>query len=363
MPLIGGDVARIPPAAQGAPIDAPIRAEPPVDRSLTLLLGRLARNAPIVLLAVTLPTGGCYLSHERPSDAGHDAGIDSAVPDSGPPPDFGPPPVCGFDEERFTVEIPPPGVPADASLLCVEPDPAISNEAARVTLVLDAGDPTVAHATIAIDPGLAGTVVGLPAVDISERGFDIWPSAVVGPVSADGATYAFDVTWPFPLADREPGRFDNRAVFDVRFELACDDGSTKRVIATTVVHVCIEDDRSLSFASSGDECRACAIIAEMAPTPIIPANRPDALPLQQGMLLSLRPLALFDNAVVLLAEHGEGDEGVRYDWHATAGRLTAVDRDVVVWEPPHDDGVHAVQVVVETNDAAAIATWRRGGGL
>ena len=369
LPVVGGEELERIRVEKPEPHERP--APPQKKRAITLVMSRIAKGlGPLVLLAVSAPSGGCYCSHMRPPDggtemdAGTDAGFDAAIP---PRPDIGPydAGVCEWAwEERFTVEVPPPGTPADATLICVEPSEVTSNEAARVTMVLDPADASLAHATITIAPDLAGTIIGVPEVTAtSDSGWGPWVDVTFLPVSAMGADFVFDVQWPAELRGLVD-MYEGRGEIHVRFDLDCGGGEMRRVVSTTIVHLCVTGEgEPMTIASSGQECRTCAIIAEMAPTPIIPAERPDALPLQQGIHLALRPIARFENALVLLAEHDGGDEETSYEWHATAGTMQRVEEDIVLWEPAPTDEPQAVQVCVQTPRSAGVATFRRGAGL
>jgi hypothetical protein len=108
--------------------------------------------------------------------------------------------------------------------------------------------------------------------------------------------------------------------------------------------------------SSGDECTICGVIAEMAPSPIVPDRAPDELALGRVIRLGVVVVARIGAALVLLAEHDAG-AGVAYTWVASAGDVRAIAPDIVLWTPPAEPGPHFVQVAVESEDAAAVASY------
>lgn len=363
---------RVSPVEQGARGRAPAGpAAESAARRLVLWFAPVARNLPAALLAVTGPTG-CYLSHRlSEEDAGRnvDAG---RTPDGGPPPplDAGPawcPPFAG-GLQIVTVPLPPPGVPAEPAPVCMTPGMIVESAmGARITLAID-GSGTV-RGTLTLAPSLVDRVVGEPRVTVVSSGIPGAPPTI-GPLAAAGdGTFSFELTFPDGLFIG----FDPLMLLtlETRFEIDCrgpepDAGMDLRTVsATSFLALCQEDpDGRLVFVSAGEECKTCAIIAEMAPTPIIPSEQPDGLPLQQGMALKLRALARFDGAVVLWAEHGQGTDGAALHWQTSAGELHPLASDVVVWVLPEDTRVpHLAQVVVETRDAAAVATLRIGAGL
>src|SRR5439155_10591887 len=86
-------------------------------------------------------------------------------------------------------------------------------------------------------------------------------------------------------------------------ELRCTPDTVTRVVhAAMDVHLCVSDRdfTAPEWVSAGDQCTVCRIIAEMAPSPIIPDKRSDGLPLARALRLRVVELARVSNAVVLL---------------------------------------------------------------
>lgn len=352
------DPTTLPPARpRGIPVPRALA------RPITLWFSKLRPGVPALLLAVATETGGCYCSHERPDDAGTiDAGRPDAGPfrfDAGPPFDAGERPWCDFGIlGDLTVELPPEGVPAEPALICAEPGMMVdSGFAARVSLARTAS-PSIVQGTITLDADLAATVMEVPVVRLIE---DRFGDGMLGPVTFDGADYVFTLSFPFAYF-ADSARFEGfeRFVFETEMVVTCGPGDTRRVVATTIVHPCHEDDGTITFASSGEECKTCAIIAEMAPTPLIPVERPDSLPLQQGIQLRLRPIARFENALVLWAEHDQPNRALIYDWYASRGELLEVSDDVRVWLFDGAPEPQIAQVAVRTDNGAAVASYRLG---
>ena len=100
-----------------------------------------------------------------------------------------------------------------------------------------------------------------------------------------------------------------RMTMRVTLEAVCDGGS-RQVHAVTDVHLCLVENQP-AWASSGQSCCVCRIIAEMAPSPIVPDKHADELPLAQALRLRIVELARVSNTIVLLAEN-DGGEGLEY---------------------------------------------------
>jgi hypothetical protein len=141
------------------------------------------------------------------------------------------------------------------------------------------------------------------------------------------------------------------------FTLACGPMEPRTVESITHIHLCAEPP-DVAWVSSGDVCNVCDIIAEMAPSPIVPDVGGDDLPLGKVLRLQVKTLARVGRALVLLAEH-DGGEGQTHDWRCTAGEIEQLAPDVVVWTPPEAPGPHLVQAAVHGDEAAAVAsmTW------
>jgi hypothetical protein len=108
--------------------------------------------------------------------------------------------------------------------------------------------------------------------------------------------------------------------------------------------------------SSGDECKVCEIIAEMAPSPIVSDKREDDLPLARALRLRVRQVVKVGRSVVLMAEN-DGGPDVAYAWRASGGEVRSVAPDVVVWTPPKEGGPHLVQAAVTGEHTAGVASY------
>jgi hypothetical protein len=249
---------------------------------------------------------------------------------------------------------------ADAGLL-----PA-GAQAARVTMewVGDGGtynsNTTLGRITIA--PEIVDLVIGIPTVDVveSDPSGDSVPS--VSNVRPEQGGFAFDVTWgPQPpewLCHGSFQPYNPYWTFRATVRLRC--GGQERVVESlTTVTLCGEYSPR-TWASSGDVCNECAaILCEMAPSPTLPGDADDPLPLGSAMDVVIRPLVRVGGALVLLADHAPRD-GLGYAWQATTGTIEPLAADVVVWRPqsPVAPRESIAQVVVTGDELAAVASYR-----
>jgi hypothetical protein len=266
-------------------------------------------------------------------------------------------PACPPNEQTitFTVDVPPEGVPATPGQICAAISPVESNKAARVTLTKSPQSLDVAEGFIAIDPALAGDVVGLPAIDVLNAAVPELATMQVSNLAPAPGGFSFHATWPSPL-NLKPDSWVQLTV-RVTMTVACGPQpmDVRTVVSRTNVALCLGDD-ALAWVSSGDECKACEIIAEMAPSPIVPDDGGDDLPLSRVLQLRVILLARIAGTLVLFAEN-DGGEGLEYAWVPSGGEVTPLAPDVVVWTPPAGAGPHLVQAVVERDDAAAVASF------
>lgn len=113
-------------------------------------------------------------------------------------------------------------------------------------------------------------------------------------------------------------------VVKTTFTSQCGPGpnDTRTVESSTTIHLCFEEkqpaDKQLTWVSSGDECKVCDIIAEMAPSPIVPDKREDELPLARAPPAAACPITHVGRAVALLAEN-DGGTDVDYAWRVSGG--------------------------------------------
>jgi hypothetical protein len=100
----------------------------------------------------------------------------------------------------------------------------------------------------------------------------------------------------------------------------------------------------------------CRIIAEMAPSPIVPDKAADELPLGRVLRARIIELARISNTVVLLAEN-DGGEGLEYEWHVSAGRVERLAPDVIAWTLAEGMAAPYAQAAIWNADAAAVASF------
>jgi hypothetical protein len=234
--------------------------------------------------------------------------------------------------------------------------PVESNGSARVTLTKDPASVQQATGAVAIATALSGLVLAPPTIEIVDATYPELLSGIVSNVQPSAQGYSFDLVWPDAIP-ADPAN-NVRVTLKATIELACGPGGdpTRTVESITHVQLCDAAADELVWVSSGEVCKVCAIIAEMAPSPIVPDTRDDGLPLARVVRLRVVPVARVGRSIVLFAEN-DGDAGVAYAWHASAGRIVELAPDVMLWEPPDDHGPHLVQVAVEATDAAAVATF------
>jgi hypothetical protein len=277
--------------------------------------------------------------------AGAAAGADAGGPEPGPP-----------GSCQFTVELPPPGVPAEPGQICAATmTPVESNRAAHVQLQAAKGSPGSVEGTIEIAPGLLGVVVGMPTVEVIDATDPALLDFEVSEVLPVPAGFAFLGRWPGPVTFRSEGM--TRITVRVTFEAACPD-APQLVHSVTDVHLCDLDGLPVEWVSSGSVCSVCRIIAEMAPSPIVPGAGAggDELPLARMLRLRVVELARVSGTVVLLAEN-DGGTDVEYEWSASAGAIEHLAPDVIALTASEGVVAPFVQVAVFAADAAAVASW------
>lgn len=256
----------------------------------------------------------------------------------------------------FTVPLPPPGVPAEPGQICAQNPPSVtSNAAARVTLNKYSQALNLAMGFVAIAPDLQSTVIGTPTVEVVSAATNDLLGMVVSDVMPAAGGFTFHAEWPTMLA-LLPESWVQMTV-KTTFTSQCGPGpaDTRTVEAITVVHLCFEGNELL-WVSSGDECRVCEIIAEMAPSPIVGDTREDDLPLARALRLRVRPIVKVGRSLVLMAEN-DGGADVDYAWRATAGEVRSIAPDVVVWTPPRGGGPHLLQAAVTGEHTAGVASY------
>jgi hypothetical protein len=259
---------------------------------------------------------------------------------------------------EYTVELPVAGNPTAPGQICaVAIDPVDSNGAARVTLTSSPGA-TAITGLLQFDPAVEPRVVGVPVIEVLDATTPELLSIQIGPLTKVAGGFSFQVTIP-QSAYLDPGysRMTVRTTFDVG--CAADGGAAKQVHAATDLHLCYDDGSiggGSEWVSSGDRCVVCRIIAEMAPSPIVPDKAADGLPLAKALRVRVVELARVSNRVVLFAEN-DGGEGLDYEWHPSAGTVERIAPDVIVWTVAEGMDAPLMQVAVCGDAEAAVATF------
>jgi hypothetical protein len=335
----------------------------------------LSRTGAPILLSATLASGCGETSKAR--DAATDSGPETSIIIL-PPSQFDggvviPPPSdlcnCGQNNYTFTIPFPAEGAAATPGALCADVDGGFdaglavaSGQAARVTMAWSSGsDATKTQGNIAIAAALSGKVVGIPTVAFVPTASSGNTQVTISNVRPDGLGFAFDAAWSV-APDFQCGPSDSWR-FKTTLQLRCDGGGIRAVESLTNLRLCEESfSQQRTWVSSGDSCYTCATICEMAPSPMVPEQAGDDLPLGSALTVAIRSLAKVGNVLVLLAEHASGGRAYAYDWSVSTGDLETLERDVVLWRLPEGamDQVHLAQVAVVGAHAAAVASLRCG---
>ncbi len=261
--------------------------------------------------------------------------------------------------EEYSVELPPEGVPATPGQICsATVEPVESGRAARVTLQKLPGSIQSAQGFIEIEPALEPRVVGVPVVEVIDATVPALLGISVTNVTKVNGGFSFDASWVDPIPENVT-TFDVSAVVRmtvrISLELSCSATETRIVHAATDVHLCIGEG-DVEWVSSGDTCIVCRVIAEMAPSPIVPDKSVDALPLARALRLRIVELARVSNTVVLLAENDGGD-GLEYEWHCSDGRVERLAPDIVAWTLEEGMPAPMIQAAVIGPSTAAVASF------
>jgi hypothetical protein len=168
--------------------------------------------------------------------------------------------------------------------------------------------------------------------------------------------FSFHAEWPGSLQGLVPNGYARMTV-KTSFDLACaeDGGRERRVESLTHVHLCIGRDEGVEWASSGDTCMICRVIAEMAPSPIVPDKTADSLPLARAVRLRLVVVARIGHCLVVFAEN-DGGPGMSYEWRAAGGTLEELAPDLVLWRMDAASDGQFLQAAVYGDSGAAVAT-------
>jgi hypothetical protein len=260
-------------------------------------------------------------------------------------------------EETYVVELPAEGVPAEPGQICSSPPvPVVSNRAARMTLSGFALGAQTADGFLEIDPDLEASVLGAPTIQIIDASHPSLLDFSVSALTKVPGGFSFQASWN----SAPPVDYDgfSRMTAMIELELSCPPPAASRLVhAAHDLHLCLGDGDG-EWVSSGDQCVVCKIIAEMAPSPIVPDRLSDGLPLAQALRLRIVELCRVASAVVLFAENDGGPE-LEYEWHPSCGRIEQLAPDIVAWvlEPGMDAPFMQVAVCGEAGAAVASFAW------
>jgi hypothetical protein len=338
-------------------------------RRLRVAVSAVGSGLPIIVGVAVLPGleacgGGSTVGHFPPSgadagadvDAAVDTGMGFGVPDTGVVvwADASPAGAClpGEVPMTYIVNVPAPGVPADPGQICaVRLPPVTSNTAARITLTSYSASAKTATGSVSIPASLASAVVGAPTLSVvsAPAGYGTISITNVSPILGG---YRFDASWPAATVAAPSGA---AMTLMATFTLSCADGGTQTVESTTELDLCL-DGTTLEWVSSGDACTVCEVIAEMAPSPIVPSTQGDDLPLARVLRLRVVELARAGRSVVLMAEN-DGGHATDYSWQVSGGSLDRIAPDIVVWTAPESGEAVSGQVAVWSDTGAAVESF------
>jgi hypothetical protein len=342
-------------------------------RKLKLVVRTASGTLPLLVASTVISAEGCgEAEHSRPKEngmagaAGNDAvggatssggagtpGTGGAVvitiPTGGQY--TGPDDCSGGGCREVSVELPDEGVPAEPGQICAASMmPVVSGRAALVSF--DTVEARAFTGRLTLAPGLAGRSVGTPTFQVLDATTPQLASLVFSDIqgTAEGYSFTASPASQFSLAGSDTQRISILAAFEVQ----CD-GHTQLVHSVTDVYFC-QDRNEISWASSGESCCVCRVIAEMAPSPIVPGDVDDDLPLARALRLRIVELARVSDVVVLLAEH-DGGADLDYEWLATTGEVERLTPDVVVWHLREGMPDPLIQAAVVGPASAAVASF------
>ncbi|CAN5475037.1 hypothetical protein BH09MYX1_BH09MYX1_26240 [soil metagenome] len=263
-----------------------------------------------------------------------------------------PPSKCGgWGDVTYTVVVPPPGVIADPGQICsvVQP-PVTSNTSARITLTSYVPQTDTASGFVAVPAPLLATIVGLPVVTVASGSQPELSTLTITNMTKAGNGFTFDAKWPSAIPHSQSGYV--RMVLKATFTIDCGDGATQIVESITKLDMCV-DVGGYVWVSSGDACTVCAVIAEMAPSPIVSDNQGDDLPLGRVIRIRVVEVARAGRQVLLFAEN-DGGETTEYEWRMSGGTFESIANDVVLWSMPEEGGAEPFGQVAVWNEEGAV---------
>jgi hypothetical protein len=268
-----------------------------------------------------------------------------------------------FGCEGYELQLPDAGHPAVAGEICtVEVEPVVAHGAARVALEVKDGDVAApARGTLTLEKALRESVRGEPSLEIIGASDSRLLAARISELTPTDDGYSFEITWPEDSLLQAQDL--TRVQFRTALDLSCEGETTRLVHAVSELHLCGGfASVPSSWASAGDQCVVCRVIAELAASPIIPEPRRSGLPLGQAMRARIVELAKVGGSVVLFAEN-DGGSASGYEWHAVGGTIERVADDVVVFRRDPLAPTSSLQVAIMNDDGVAVVSYAYTGGV
>jgi hypothetical protein len=260
------------------------------------------------------------------------------------------------DWQQFIVPVPREGIPPALSEICGYTDLNPSSLVARVTLTDVDVRLGTAMGRVTLAKGLGVTADTVEEIHIyvleSDAGFG---TITIGTFSRDGDDFVFPIS--FAQRSGYTTHFP-RLVLDTRLVLRCDPTRTKAVRSTTAIYQCESPDNSPVWISSGDACGECAVICEMAASPIVPPTDSHGEPLLHAVRPQVVQIGQYAGAILLQAQHDGGPDRFAYAWDVSGGQILWQDKDLLLWQPPALPAESHVQIALMAEDAAAVASCR-----
>lgn len=340
-------------------------------RSVRIVVRQVAGSMPALVAASVIGSSGCGEAAKPPprstpvAGAGGTAGASGGSSSAGSGIMIGSGASSGgsYSEpgcEGYEMVLPEVGEPASAGELCAMTiEPVMNDGSVHVRLMVDGDDVhAVTSGKLLLAPELMAELEGTPALVVVRATDPKLLAAEVSELVAEADGYSFNVTWP---SDAKLDADDlTRVTFRTAFDVACESGS-RLVHALTEMHLCGGyPGEPSAWASSGDTCAVCRIIAEVAASPIIPEHEKSALPLGQAMRARLVELSRVGDSVVLFAEN-DGGAASSYEWHVSGGTFEQIAPDVIVFRASAD-ATPSVQVAIVSDDGAAVVSYAYTGG-
>jgi hypothetical protein len=158
------------------------------------------------------------------------------------------------------VELPPAGVATDLSQLCAASEtPVESSGAARVSLGTYSPITRIAQGYIAVPEPIHLAATTFPTVTVSSPSLPALATAQIKSLSGVVGGYTFSIYWPDALPIFGGA---TKMALKVTIPIACGDGGTRTIEATTWLEKC--DEPALhTWRASGDYCTICLIVQDM----------------------------------------------------------------------------------------------------